>query len=74
MPNHDDERPENRETVDAGRRGFLKSVGFAGAGAAAAMSVAALGDAESREAPEEQIKGRYALNPHVERFYFLNRL
>jgi hypothetical protein len=57
-----------------GRREFLKSAGLAGVGAAVAVPAAMIGEAEARESPEEQVKGRYRPSAHVERFYFLNRL
>jgi hypothetical protein len=70
---HPENEPEHGEGVDAGRRGFLKAAGAAGAGAAA-VSAASLAEADVAEAPEEQLKSRYRLTPHIERYYFLNRL
>lgn len=54
-----------------GRRAFLTAAGLAGAGSVAAV---ALAPAEATETPEEAVAGRYRATPHVERFYFLNRL
>lgn len=59
--------------VDGGRRRFLTAAGIAGAGAVAA-GAATVVRAEVAESPEEQVRGRYERTPHVERFYFLNRL
>ncbi|WP_404383791.1 hypothetical protein [Caenispirillum salinarum] len=68
------DRPD--DPVDARRRRFLRGAGLSAAGAAAAVPVVLSGgdDAEAFSAPEEQVKGRYRLNDHVKRFYFLNRL
>lgn len=64
------------DTIDRRRRRFLRTAGLSAAGAAAAVpAIVAGGDeAEAFSAPEEQVKGRYRLNDHVKRFYFLNRL
>lgn len=59
--------------VDAGRRRLLTVAGLAGAGAVA-VTAASVGGADGAESAEEQIKARYERTPHVERFYFLNRL
>jgi hypothetical protein len=67
-----DSQPQDGAEVDAGRRDFLKTAGLAGA-AAAAASAAATGAAEAQEFPPDE-PVRYELTPHVERFYFLNRL
>lgn len=61
------------DVADGGRRRFLTAAGIAGAGAVAA-GAATVVRAEVAESPEEQIQGRYERTPHVERFYFLNRL
>ncbi|HEV7369171.1 hypothetical protein [Arenibaculum sp.] len=61
-----------REAAGPGRRQFLRTAGMVGLGAAAAPLVAA--PAEARESPGEQVKGRYQLTDHVQRFYFLNSL
>ena len=55
-----------------GRREFLKTAGVVGLGAAAAPLV--VGTAEARESRDEQVKARYRLTEHVQRFYFLNSL
>lgn len=62
----------SRDKVDAGRRGFLTAAGLAGAGTA--VAAVSLGTADAQESPEEQVQARYQATPHVERFYFLNRL
>lgn len=62
--------PKTTSEVDPTRRRFL----LAGAGGAVGVSAVALAADAEPEAPAEQIKGRYRLTPHVERFYFLNRL
>jgi hypothetical protein len=54
------------------RRGFLKGMGLAAGGAAAA--VVPVAPAEANETPSEQAKKRYQESPHVKRFYALNRL
>lgn len=72
MKNSSESGPDPRGKVDSGRRGFLTAAGLAGAGTA--VVAVSLGAAEGAEAPEEQVKGRYQVTPHVERFYFLNRL
>lgn len=51
------------------RRSFL----LGGAGVTAALAAAPQA-ARAFESPEEQVEQRYARTPHVERFYFLNRL
>lgn len=61
-----------REGAAPGRREFLRTAGMVGLGAAAAPLVAA--PAEARESPGEQVKARYQLTDHVQRFYFLNSL
>ncbi|HSK41998.1 MAG TPA: twin-arginine translocation signal domain-containing protein [Arenibaculum sp.] len=63
----------DRNETGKGRREFLKAIGIAGVGAVVATA-APTGDAQGAETAEEQVKGRYSLSPHVERFYFLNRL
>lgn len=65
-----DTGPDDRRQ---GRREFLRTVGIGGVGAAAAAAVPA-GDTQADEPQAEQVKERYRLSPHVERFYFLNRL
>ena len=65
--------PEDCTQVDPGRRRLIAVAGLAGAGAVAATA-ASMARAEVAESAEEQIKGRYERTPHVERFYFLNRL
>lgn len=67
---------QDDDTIDPRRRRFLRSAGLGAAGAAAAVpAILAGGDeAEAFSAPAEQVKGRYSLNDHVKRFYFLNRL
>lgn len=62
--------PKTTSEVDPTRRRLL----LAGAGGAVGVSAVALTANAEPEAPAEQIKGRYRLTPHVERFYFLNRL
>lgn len=59
--------------ADGGRRAFLK-LGLGSAGAVAAVAAPSLVPAQDTEGPEEQVKVRYSLTPHVERFYALNRL
>lgn len=67
-------QPAYRDAVDVRRRNML-AMGATGAGVAVAASLASDGAAARvAEPPEEQIKGRYRLTPHIERFYFLNRL
>lgn len=58
--------------IDPARRRLLLG-GVGGAVAASAVSLAAA-ENSGPESPAEQTKGRYRLSPHVERFYFLNRL
>ncbi len=58
--------------VDQRRRGFLKGASVAGAAAAVATVVPAE-QAEAQQFPPEPTT-RYQLSPHVERYYFLNRL
>lgn len=55
-----------------GRRDFLRTAGALGLGAAAIPLVA--GTAEAQESRDEQVKARYRLTEHVQRFYFLNSL
>ena len=62
--------PKTTTEVDPTRRRLL----LAGAGGAVGVSAATFAASAEPEAPAEQIKGRYRLTPHVERFYFLNRL
>ncbi|HYE52501.1 MAG TPA: twin-arginine translocation signal domain-containing protein [Azospirillaceae bacterium] len=58
-----------------GRRDFLRGAGLAGAAAAAVLpAVLAGGEAEAKESEPEQVKARYRVTPHIERFYFLNSL
>jgi hypothetical protein len=64
--NHADRR------VAVVRRGFLRGLGVAAGGAAAAPFLGA--PARADETPEEQAKGRYQDNEHAKRFYALNRL
>ncbi len=71
MKNSPTPEPDPRGAVDPGRRGFLTAAGLAGVGTAAAA--VSPGAADAAESPEDQIKGRYQVTPHVERFYFLNR-
>ena len=73
MTGHPKSKPAPRDGVDARRRDLLTAAGLGGAGALAA-AVVAPNAGEALEGAEEQIKGRYRLTPHVERFYFLNRL
>lgn len=61
------------EALDEGRRGFLRTAGLAGAGAAAA-AVSGASPAEAQRFPPEPGDTRYRLTPHIERFYALNRL
>ena len=66
-------RPKPGDGVpDLGRRGFLKAAGIAGAGAVAATT-AVPEQAEAQTFPPHD-GPRYQLTPHIERFYFLNRL
>lgn len=51
------------------RRSFL----LGGVGATAALAAAPRA-AQAVESPQEQVEQRYSRTPHVERFYFLNRL
>lgn len=68
------DRPRNNPETNAARRSFLK-LGLAGAGAAAAASRPTVAAAQQRRvSPLQDEKVRYSLTPHVERFYFLNRL
>ena len=62
--------PKSTSEVDPTRRRLL----LAGAGGAVAASTASLAATGEPESAAEQIKGRYRLSAHVERFYFLNRL
>lgn len=64
------------DTIDQRRRRFLRGAGLTAAGAAVAVPAVLAGgdDAEALSPAEEQVKGRYSLNDHVKRFYFLNTL
>jgi len=57
-----------------GRRDFLKAASLVGLGAAATLPAIAADPDTAMETPDAQIKTRYSLTPHVQRFYFLNRL
>lgn len=58
-----------------GRRRFLRGLGVAAGGAAAAVPLAVSAVAEEvPETDEAQAKGRYQETEHVKRFYALNRL
>lgn len=70
MAEHRPNPPKSTPEVDSTRRRLL----LAGAGSAVAASTASLAATGEPEGPAEQIKGRYRLSAHVERFYFLNRL
>jgi len=70
MKTHPADTP-SRGGASVGRRAFLTAAGLAGAGSMAAV---ALPQAEAAETPEEAVASRYRVTPHVERFYFLNRL
>ncbi len=61
---------------EPGRRRFLRGLGVAAGGAAAAVPLAAVSAAaaEVTETDEEQAKGRYQETDHVKRFYALNRV
>lgn len=65
-------RTEEQGEVDRKRRDFLRAAGVTGAAAAAAVTVAP-GEASAQEFPPDE-PVRYELTPHIERFYFLNRL
>ena len=74
MPSHSrndqtTQDPGTGAVRDPGRRSFLKL----GAGVTAA-SAATYGVAQGLESPEAQVDARYSRTPHVERYYFLNRL
>lgn len=71
-----DKTNKKNDRIDEKRRRFLRGAGLSAAGAAAAVPFVLSGgeEAEAFSAPEEQVKGRYSLNDHVKRFYFLNRL
>jgi hypothetical protein len=56
------------------RRGFLKGLGIAAGGAAAAVVPGRPAEADEAGNPSEQAKKRYQETPHVKRFYALNRL
>jgi hypothetical protein len=71
MKTHPAATPPRGGDAGVGRRAFLTAAGLAGAGSVAALAVA---PAEATESPEEMVAGRYRETPHVERFYFLNRL
>jgi hypothetical protein len=71
--NRNPESAPAAEAVDEGRRGFLRTAGLAGAGAAAA-TVTGADPAEAQRFPPEPGTTRYRLTPHIERFYALNRL
>ncbi len=71
MKNRPADKPATAGDTDVGRRAFLTAAGLAGAGSVAAVTLA---PAEATESPEEMVEGRYSVTPHVERFYFLNRL
>lgn len=60
---------------DLGRRGFLKSVGGAGAAAAAAVGTVVVGaePAAAAENEAERKKARYKETDHVKAFYRTNR-
>ncbi len=61
----------NSDEIDGGRRRVLKLVGVGGTAAAAMATAVAT---EAYQSPEEQLKSRYRINDHIERYYFLNRL
>ncbi|MFC7704708.1 twin-arginine translocation signal domain-containing protein [Plastorhodobacter daqingensis] len=69
---HPNRRPPEppAPTLGPDRRGFLK-LGLLSAGAAAGAGAAI---AQNVHSPAGEPKQRYSLTPHVERFYFLNRL
>lgn len=71
MKNQTSNRTATSGDTGVGRRVFLTAAGLAGAGSVAAVTLA---PAEATESPEEMVEGRYSVTPHVERFYFLNRL
>lgn len=70
MPEQHPKPAKSTPEFDPTRRRLL----LAGAGGAVGVSAVSLGAKAEPEAPAEQIKGRYRLTPHIERFYFLNRL
>ncbi len=66
-----DDHASKPDQPEAGRRSFLK-LGLGTGLAAAAGGTAATAWEPLQE--DEEGKARYRLTPHVERFYFLNRL
>lgn len=70
MAEHRPKPPKSSAEVNVTRRRLL----LGGAGGALTLSAASHAVAQNPESPAEQTKGRYRLSPHVERFYFLNRL